>query len=441
MIPTVTSNKSQFETIARILKACENEPETIQLVDAQSAMDYLSIEMPELVVVDFSDEKIEIDHLAEEIRKDPWLLNSGIIGITCHPRELRKSSKLKGLNTIALIHQGMLEQQLPGVIRIICHNRRILSQRFIGADLGDNVSIAFELENDPLEAYCFTNLICNYLYNLNKIDANGKDSLNIVLVELLVNAIEHGNCGITYDEKSKWLESGNDIFNLIQQKCIDPRIAQRKVLLEYSIHKTYTSFRIEDAGDGFNWKEIFISEPQKHALDLHGRGIVLSRGIAENLRFNEKGNVVTFDFHHQEGIANVTPALFKNLKTVDVKKGDVIFTEGEFCNFLYYIVRGNYDVIVENTTVSTLTPDDIFIGEMSFLLNNKRSATVRASSDGSLIRISKKDFVEGIREKPHYSLFLSKLLAKRIERLNHIACQNQLSDNKDFNALLSASSR
>lgn len=424
MIPVITSDKSQFETIAAILKHCENEPDALQLTDSESAMEYLSIEMPELVVIDFSDEKINIDTLAEEIRKDPWLLNSGIIGLTCYPRELRKSDRLSGLNTLALIHLGMLEQQLPGVIRIICHNRRILSQRFIGADLGSNISISFQLQNGPLEAYCFTNLICNFLYNLNKIDANGKDALNIVLVELLINAIEHGNCGISYDEKSKWLESGGDIFHLIQQKCADPEIAARKIQLDYTIHPTHTSFHIQDEGDGFDWQEIHNKTHKKELLDLHGRGISISCGITDNLAFNEKGNGVSFDFQHQIGIANVTPALFKNLKTVEIKKDDIIFHEGEFCNFLYYIVRGSFEVIVEDTIISTLTPDDIFIGEMSFLLNNKRSATVRATSDGCLIRITKKDFVEGIREKPHYSLFLSKLLAKRIERLNHIVCQN-----------------
>ena len=68
---------------------------------------------------------------------------------------------------------------------------------------------------------------------------------------------------------------------------------------------------------------------------------------------------------------------------------------------------------------SVLTPYDVFLGRMSFLLNNRRSATVRAISDGCLVRISKKEFVEGIREKPRYSLVLSQLLAQRIE------CQNR----------------
>jgi CRP-like cAMP-binding protein len=75
-------------------------------------------------------------------------------------------------------------------------------------------------------------------------------------------------------------------------------------------------------------------------------------------------------------------------------------------------------VIVDGIKVSSLSPDDIFMGEMSFLLNDKRSATIKAETDGRLIEISKKDFVEAIRLKPYYALFLCRLLAQRIERSN-----------------------
>jgi CRP-like cAMP-binding protein len=55
---------------------------------------------------------------------------------------------------------------------------------------------------------------------------------------------------------------------------------------------------------------------------------------------------------------------------------------------------------------------------MSFLLDNRRSATVVARTPGRLIRISKKEFVGAIRRKPHYALFLARLLAQRVQRAN-----------------------
>jgi len=74
--------------------------------------------------------------------------------------------------------------------------------------------------------------------------------------------------------------------------------------------------------------------------------------------------------------------------------------------------------LVNDQVVSTMSPEDIFMGEMAFLLDNQRSATVRARTEGTLVGISKKDFIEAIKKKPHYALFLSRLLAQRIQRAN-----------------------
>lgn len=62
-----------------------------------------------------------------------------------------------------------------------------------------------------------------------------------------------------------------------------------------------------------------------------------------------------------------------------------------------------------------LSPNDMFIGEMAFLLNDRRSATVLAVGDCTLIRIPKGAFLSLIRRNPHYGIFLSKMLAQRLQ--------------------------
>ena len=63
-----------------------------------------------------------------------------------------------------------------------------------------------------------------------------------------------------------------------------------------------------------------------------------------------------------------------------------------------------------------LTPNDMFIGEMSFLLNDRRSATILAVGQGQLLKIPKSTFLNLIKKNPHYGIFLSKLLAQRLVR-------------------------
>jgi CRP-like cAMP-binding protein len=60
----------------------------------------------------------------------------------------------------------------------------------------------------------------------------------------------------------------------------------------------------------------------------------------------------------------------------------------------------------------------MFIGEMSFLLSNQRTATVVAKDGGTCIKVSKQDFVDLIKRNPHYGIFLARLLAQRLTRLN-----------------------
>jgi Cyclic nucleotide-binding domain/Histidine kinase-like ATPase domain len=249
--------------------------------------------------------------------------------------------------------------------------------------------------------------------------------VHVALTEMLTNGIEHGNCGITYDEKGAWLENGGAMSALIEQKCQNPAVRAKRVLFEYTITPTKSTFFIADEGPGFDWRKQQDAISSGNLQELHGRGIRMTRKYTKNFRYNDKGNEVHFEVDHANDCANTTPGLFDNIEPIAINAGTFVFREGEEGNFLYYIVKGRYDVIVKDTKVSTLTADDVFMGEMSFLLNNRRSATVRAATDGTLIRISKRDFVRAIKERPHYALFLSRLLAQRIQR-HHAEYQNTL---------------
>ena len=85
---------------------------------------------------------------------------------------------------------------------------------------------------------------------------------------------------------------------------------------------------------------------------------------------------------------------------------------------MYFIVSGRYGVYANGKLITVLTPADMFIGEMAFLLNDRRSATIMSAGEGKLIRIPKTSFVNLIRKNPHYGIFLSKLLAQRVIRQN-----------------------
>jgi len=419
IIPFVTADNIFFSEVTQQAKNCKEEDvHLIQIKTVQQAVEYLNIEMPELIFINFSDTKLDAFALLDTLMIDPWLLHSGILALCKNFDDMQKIEDIRDTNLIVDLLHEELQNSFTKVLTIIFSNRRILFQREISSDLIKNIAGSFKLENDLIELKCYINLICNFLYNSNKLDIDKKFNLKLALNEVLLNAIEHGNCKIDYDEKSAWLDKYGTIDGLIKKRAKDPAIAGKKVTFEYSITPTYAKFFVADEGDGFDWRKVQDATTGENLLKLHGRGILMTQNVVQNLLYNDKGNEVSFEIGYESSEAPMNPGLFDNLKSVDIKEGDILFHKGEPGNFLFFIVKGRYNVIVNDKIVSTLTADDIFVGEMSFLLNNQRSATVKAETGGKLIKVSKKEFVEAIKEKPHYALFLSRLLAQRIQRLN-----------------------
>jgi hypothetical protein len=180
---------------------------------------------------------------------------------------------------------------------------------------------------------------------------------------------------------------------------------------------------VADEGKGFDWRTVKDTTSDENLLELHGRGIMMARLSTSELTYNEAGNEVRFSVPFPAGLARLTPGLFHDTDAITFGAGEAVFNQGEPSNFLYYIISGEYDVLVDGASVSYLDPDDLFMGEMSFLLDNHRTATVKARTTGKLMRISKKDFVAAIKKKPHYALFLARLLAQRVRRANRKSAQ------------------
>jgi anti-sigma regulatory factor (Ser/Thr protein kinase) len=302
------------------------------------------------------------------------------------------------------------------VLKILVQNRQILFQRDLQKYLMKRISGQLEMDNDPFNVRTYANLIPNYLYNLGYIDVDLKDKLHVALFEMLMNAVEHGNCNISFNEKSAWLEDGGDIIDLIRKKNTDERIKNRRVFFSYTIEPERSRYTIRDEGKGFDWRTHLARKQDEMAL--HGRGIMMTGVYTENLEYNDLGNEVSFDVKHNKVQTNMVPAIFQDQEETVFQDNEEVFSEGEQSNYMYYIVSGQLNIYRDETMVSRLTQDDLFLGEMSFLLSNTRSATVRSSGESKLIRISKNDFVNSIKAQPHYGILLARLLAGRLDRLN-----------------------
>ena len=391
----------------------------IRIID--EILEFINYGLPELIIINFSDPQLDLDKIIDHIKNDAWILNFGIIGLFDQARDEEEKlfSRLKSLNILTLLDHCRISSHIVKNVNVIQRNHQVIFQQELTKKFFKGSSGSLTIENDVLVVPLFAGIGTTLLTQMGLINSEKKMLLQLTLAELIVNGVEHGNCRISYDEKTEAMERGLSVVEMVQERCKNPEIAVKKVYMDWNIQRDKSTFTIRDEGEGFDVAVHLEKTKKQDAMSLHGRGLQMALLIDQNLSYNDKGNEVTLTVSHSSQISQDMPVGFSKEQILPVKKGDIVFREGEGDDFLYYIVSGIFSVFYKKKLVGLLSLRDMFMGEMSFLLNEKRSATVRAETPGKLIRLSRKAFITVIRDYPHYGIFLSKLLAERLLRSNN----------------------
>jgi len=133
---------------------------------------------------------------------------------------------------------------------------------------------------------------------------NERIGLELGLAELLANAVEHGNLEIDYPTKSAALDN-DELDSLYLKKLADPKIAARKVTVEFTLNDEYCEWIIADEGQGFDYNAVQNPLKNESILKLHGRGIFISKFQFDDLEYLGKGNVVRIR-KNRKGNSNIT---------------------------------------------------------------------------------------------------------------------------------------
>lgn len=142
----------------------------------------------------------------------------------------------------------------------------------------DDVQFAFRTTESARQIAAFLSCLCP-----------SRQSAHLGLVELLLNAIEHGNLGITYDEKSE-LIAEERLNEEIKRRLALPVYAEKVATVRFKRIAQKLVFSIEDQGNGFDW-ERYLDMSMERIMDNHGRGIVMARHLAfSNLQYFGSGN-------------------------------------------------------------------------------------------------------------------------------------------------------
>lgn len=102
---------------------------------------------------------------------------------------------------------------------------------------------------------------------------------------------------------------------------------------------------------------------------------------------------------------------------------DVLIKEGETSNHLYWIMEGQFKVTTKvknlRVEVNQLGPGDL-IGELAFIDQKPRSATVTAITDAQVIRLEYDEFKDMLEESPKWLKKIVHTLAGKVRKLSSL---------------------
>lgn len=108
------------------------------------------------------------------------------------------------------------------------------------------------------------------------------------LSELMINAVEHGNLGITYAQKTQLVLEGQWEAE-VRKRLELPENKDKYATLCYENNHQTIVISIRDSGQGFAWKDYIDFNPLR-MTDPHGRGIAMSRNMSfSHLEYHDEG--------------------------------------------------------------------------------------------------------------------------------------------------------
>jgi CheY-like chemotaxis protein/anti-sigma regulatory factor (Ser/Thr protein kinase) len=111
------------------------------------------------------------------------------------------------------------------------------------------------------------------------------------ILELTLNAIEHGNLNIGYKEKSRLIEE-EQLDSEIERRLSDPLYSSREATAQFVRRPDTLSLHISDQGKGFEWQKYLNFDPDR-AFDTHGRGIAMANKLSfDTIEYRGNGNQV-----------------------------------------------------------------------------------------------------------------------------------------------------
>ena len=100
-----------------------------------------------------------------------------------------------------------------------------------------------------------------------------------------------------------------------------------------------------------------------------------------------------------------------------VAAGATIFHAGDERDYMYAVLEGQVDIVVNGRVVETVESGGIF-GEMALISKDRRTATAVARTDASVVAVDERRFLFLIQQTPNFALHVMRVLSDRLRRMD-----------------------
>ena len=200
-----------------------------------------------------------------------------------------KEDILEGLKAGAYYYltKPFTSEMLHSVVRTAVKDRSY--NKALLASLNVTKSSVKLLKNATFQFYCLEDV--RSISSLVACACDEADKVAMGLSELMINAIEHGNLHIGYDEKSmlrkqdRWESEISERLKLSENK-------DKFALIDVVSNADEVMYTITDQGNGFEWGD-FLEFDTARVMDNHGRGIAMANKLYfSKLEYQGNGNTV-----------------------------------------------------------------------------------------------------------------------------------------------------
>ncbi|MBX9584989.1 MAG: response regulator [Gemmataceae bacterium] len=256
--------------------------------DGEEALAAIGREVPAAVLTDLQMPRMDGLALVERVREDypkvPVVLMTGN-----GSEEIALAAMRAG--AASYVPKRSLATELVATLeRVLAASRTDGQRARVLGCLAGRVS-RFVLENDPGLVQPLLAMLREDLLAVGVCDQTEATRVGIALEEALLNAIYHGNLGVSSNLKQEG--DGSAFYQLADERRGLAPYCDRRVRVGVRVTAAAAAFVVADDGPGFDVSALPDPTDPENLIRPSGRGILFMRMFMDDVRYSPKGNRVT----------------------------------------------------------------------------------------------------------------------------------------------------